>query len=89
MNALLKLPATRAWLVLVAATLVVFALAEHTTSARMITVAIMLIATFKVRLVFLYFMELESGVLPWRLVATAWMVIVTGIIVGLYLLAPS
>lgn len=88
MSALFALPMTRAWLALVAATLVVFALVENDAPARMATIAIILIAAFKVRLVFLYFMELASGAMPWRLVAEIWVAVVTLVIVGGYLFAP-
>ncbi len=88
MNEIMRLPMTRAWLVLVAATVLVFTLAENNAPARMATITIMLIAAFKLRLVFLYFMELASGVMPWRMFADVWMLVVTGIIIGLYLLAP-
>ena len=83
------LPTTRAWLALVIATLVVFALVENDAPARSATVAIMLIAAFKVRLVFLHFMELSSGAMPWRLVTEIWVGAVTVVIVGLYLFAPQ
>ena len=49
----------------------------------------MLIATFKMRLVFLYFMELASGAKPWRMFAEVWMLVVTGIIVGVYMISPQ
>lgn len=88
MSALLALPMTRAWLALVAATLVVFALVENDAPARIATLAIILIAAFKVRLVFLYFMELASGAMPWRLVAEIWVAVVTLVILGAYLFAP-
>ena len=88
MNELMHLPMTRAWLVLVAATVLVVTLAENNAPARIATITIMLIAAFKLRLVFLYFMELASGVMPWRLFAEVWMLVVTSIIVGFYLLAP-
>lgn len=89
MSRLLSLPVTRAWLVLLVATLVVFALAEHDASARIATCAIVLIAAFKLRLVFLYFMELTSAVMPWRLVAEIWMGVVTLLILGTYLATPT
>lgn len=88
MSDLWHLPITRAWLVLVAATLVVFTLAENDAPARIATIAIMLIAAFKLRLVFLYFMELASGVRPWRMFAEVWMLVVTSVIVSIYLLTP-
>ena len=88
MSELWRLPITRAWLVLVAATLVVLIVAENHAPARLATIAIMLIAAFKLRLVFLYFMELASGVRPWRMFAEVWMLVVTGGIVSIYLLTP-
>jgi heme/copper-type cytochrome/quinol oxidase subunit 4 len=88
MSALFALPITRAWLALVVATLMVFALVENDAPARLATVAIVLIASFKVRLVFLYFMELASGAMPWRLVAEIWMGVVTLLILGAYLVTP-
>ena len=89
MSDLLRLPMTRAWCALVIATLVVFALIENDAPARIATVAIVLIAGFKVRLVFLYFMELASGAMPWRMVAEVWVLTVTALILGAYLLAPG
>lgn len=88
MSALFALAMTRAWLALVVATLVVFALLENDAPARTATVAIVLIAAFKVRLVFLYFMELASGAMPWRLVAEVWVAVVTCLILGAYLFTP-
>ncbi len=88
MNALFSLTVTRAWLALVLATLVVFALIENDAPARIATIAIVLIAAFKVRLVFLYFMELASGAMPWRLVAEVWVAVVACLILGAYLLTP-
>ena len=89
MNSLFKLPMTRAWLLLVAATLTVAALVENDAPARGATIAIMLIAAFKLRLVFLHFMELSSGAMPWRGVAEAWVAVVTAVILGAYLLTAS
>ena len=88
MSALFSLTVTRAWLALVLATLVVFALIENDAPARMATSAIVLIAAFKVRLVFLYFMELAGGAMPWRLVAKVWVAAVTCLILGIYLITP-
>lgn len=86
MKALWRLPITRAWLALVCATLLVFALVENEAPARMATIAIVLIAAFKLRLVFLHFMELSSGAMPWRRLAEIWIAVVTALLVGLYLL---
>ena len=89
MNTSRQLPITRAWLALVGATLIVFALVENEAPARLATVAVVLIAAFKLRLVFLHFMELSHGAMPWRRLAEIWIAAVTAMIVGLYLLAPG
>ncbi|MCC6709791.1 MAG: cytochrome C oxidase subunit IV family protein [Gammaproteobacteria bacterium] len=86
MNSLFKLPMTRAWLALFAATLTVAVLVENDAPARSATIAIILIAAFKLRLVFLHFMELSSGAMPWRLVAEIWVAVVTAVILGGYLI---
>lgn len=88
MNKIWHLPATRAWLVLVAATALVFTLAENNAPAGIATIAIVLLAAFKLRLVFLYFMELSRDAMPWRMFAEVWMVVVTSLILGIYLLTP-
>lgn len=41
------------------------------------------------RLVFLYFMELTRDAMPWRLFAEIWMLVVTSVILGIYLLTPQ
>ena len=78
---------TRVWLVLVALTLASFALAEGADSPRLAATAVVLIAAFKVRLVFIYFMELEWQPLPWRLLFELWTVASAVIIIGGYWLA--
>lgn len=83
------LAVTRAWAVLVVATLVVFAIAENDAPARAATLAILLIAACKIRLVFLHFMELAAGAMPWRAILEVWVAVVTAIIVGAYLLTPG
>ncbi len=82
-------PVTRAWLTLMVATLAVFALAENAAPARAATVGVLLIAAFKIRLVFLHFMELATGAMPWRAILEVWVAVVTAIIVGTYLLTPG
>lgn len=82
-------PMTLAWAVLVAATLAVYGLAESSAIGRAATVGIVLIAAFKIRLVFLWFMELRSGAMPWRAVAEGWILLVTAIIVAGVLLTPA
>lgn len=81
--------ATRAWVVLMVATLAVFALAENDAPARTATIGVLLIAAFKIRLVFLHFMELAGGAMPWRAILEVWVAVVTALIVGTYLLTPA
>jgi len=82
-------PMTLAWLTLLAATAVSFALAESAGAARLASAAVVLIAGFKVRLVFLHFMELAGGAMPWRVIAELWLAGVTGLIVVTYLLGTG
>lgn len=89
MTGLLHSSMTRAWAVLVVATLLSVGLAESGAAGRTATVAVMLIAAFKVRLVFLHFMELDSGAMPWRAVLEVWVAAVTLLILGTYLLTPG
>ncbi len=89
MSGLLGRPATRAWLALVAVTLVSFALAEGAASPRLAATLVMLIAAFKVRLVVVHFMELRWRPLPWRVLLECWTVAITLVIVGGYWLASA
>jgi heme/copper-type cytochrome/quinol oxidase subunit 4 len=84
---MLRSRATRVWLVLVALTLASFALAEGAHAARLAATAVILIAAFKVRLVFVYFMELEWKPLPWRFLFELWTVASAAIIIGGYWVA--
>ena len=87
MSGLLRDTATRVWLLLMAATIVTtWVLSKDGLPTRMATVAIVVIAAVKVRLVLLHFMELRHAPLPLRLVFEAWTLAVTGAIVTLYLL---
>ncbi len=63
---------TLAWFILVCATLALYGLAERADPSRLLVGVVIVIAAFKVRLVFLYFMELNSGATPWRRIAEAW-----------------
>ncbi len=88
MNGIARHPMTFAWAVLIAATLLLCFLAEGAGAGRTAIVAVILIAAFKVRMVFLWFMELRSGAMPWRAVAEGWVVLVAAILVSGYLLTP-
>ena len=78
---------TRVWLTLVAASLVSWSLAEHAAAARLAATSVILIAAFKVRLVFIHFMELGWKPYPWRLVFELWTVASAAILIGGYWLA--
>jgi caa(3)-type oxidase subunit IV len=72
------------WLVLVAATLISFAMgAEHGTGA-LIVVVVLAIAAAKVRLVGLDFMELRNAPLLLRLIFEAYCVLLWAVLSGLY-----
>ncbi len=80
---------TIVWGVLVAATLLVYVLAEAADLGSFAIVGVILIAMIKVRCVFLYFMELKLGAMPWRVVAEGWILLVAIILIGMYLLTPE
>ena len=84
---LLRTRAGRTWLVLVALTLTSFALAEGAGAARLAATSVILIAAFKVRLIFIHFMELEWRPAPWRYLFELWAVASAAIIIGGYWLA--
>lgn len=80
-------PASFVWATLILATCAsTWWLSTDAFAPVVATVAIVLIAALKVRLVMLYFMELRSAPLRWRVVTDAWLLTVTGVIVGIYLL---
>jgi heme/copper-type cytochrome/quinol oxidase subunit 4 len=73
--------ATGIWLLLLCVTALAWWLVEqHSLSAHLASSAALAIAAFKVRLVFLHFMELQSAPLRWRLAFEAWVLLVFGII---------
>lgn len=87
MSTILRQTASKVWLLLMAATIVTtWVLTKDGFPVRVATVAIVLIAAIKVRLVLLHFMELRHAPLPLRLVFEAWVIGVTGALVALYLL---
>lgn len=77
-----SLSPTATWLVMVALTIVSFALAERTGTAQLAAAVAILIGAFKARLIFLNFMELEWR--PVRLVYEAWVIAATVVILGSY-----
>ena len=83
---LLRRPASLVWLLLMAATVITtWWLSKDAFSAVVGTVAIFVIAAYKVRLVLLHFMELRHAPLALRLAFEAWVLGVTAAVLGLYL----
>lgn len=83
------LPKTNVWIILILATLMSLTLAESALTGRVATTAVILIAAFKVRLVLIHFMELESNVQPWRALLELWIGLVSIIILTGYWLTPA
>lgn len=80
-------PVTGVWLVLVSVTVFSWWLIDaHRVSPAITSVAVLLIAAFKVRLVFLHFMELRAAPLHWRMVFELWVVFFFGMMLLGYLL---
>lgn len=78
------------WLFLITATLTSGWLAEHHGIAgRWSAAAVMFVAALKARAVILYFMELKGGHRAWRLAFELWILLVTGLIVGLWAASDS
>lgn len=78
------------WLILMVATCATtWWLSKDSVSAEVGTVAIVLIAAFKIRFVLLHFMELRHAPTPWRLIFEAWVLIATAAILGFYLQTPT
>ena len=83
-------PVSLIWLLLMTATCATtWWLSKDSFTATVGTVATMLIAAFKVRLVLLHFMELRHAPTPLRLIFEAWVLVVTAAILSLYLQTPA
>jgi hypothetical protein len=80
----MRLNAVSAWALLVAATVCSGVLTENTHAVRAGATAVILIATFKINLVVAHFMELRWQPRPFRMVVSAWLVLITSIILGAY-----
>ena len=80
----LKNPAHRAWLVLVAATLITWYLGEVGAAGTAAIVAMLAIAIVKGRLVILDFMELRAAPRLWRFLLEGWLIVVGGLILLAY-----
>jgi len=85
-TSILKAPATRAWLALMAATLVSWYLGDGHGSAQLATVLVIAVAFAKVYLVGHSFMELRDAPIPLRAVFGGWAAVVCVSLIALYLL---
>jgi heme/copper-type cytochrome/quinol oxidase subunit 4 len=89
MTTLLRRPVSIVWIVLMVLTCAsTWMLSKDAFSPLVATVGIFLIAAFKVRLVMLHFMELRTAPIPIRAVFEAWILVATGVILGIYLATP-
>ena len=83
---LLRKPVSIAWAALMLATCAsTWLLSKHSVTPEVATVAIMLIAAVKVRLVMRHFMEVRRAPLALRFVCDGWLLAVTALIVTVYL----
>jgi heme/copper-type cytochrome/quinol oxidase subunit 4 len=89
MTAQLLNRATGVWLALTLATAASWSLAENHLAGRLTVAMILLLAAFKVRLVFLNFMELRTAAPPWRVIFEIWIVACTVLIWGFHAYAPG
>lgn len=78
-----------AWGILVAATLLARLLAEDARDPRLATTLVLLIASFKVRIVVGSFMEVRWSARPWRSILEGWIAGVTLVILVGYWITPS
>jgi heme/copper-type cytochrome/quinol oxidase subunit 4 len=83
---LLRKPVTIVWAALMLATCAsTWLLSKNSVTPEVATVAIMLVAAVKVRLVIWHFMEVRRAPLPLRFVCNGWLLAVTALIVTVYL----
>jgi heme/copper-type cytochrome/quinol oxidase subunit 4 len=83
---LLRKPVTIVWAALMLATCAsTWLLSKNSVTPEVATVAIMLIAAVKVRLVIRYFMEVRRAPLALRFICDGWLIAVTALIMTVYL----
>ena len=87
MTALARTVVTPVWLLLVVATVISWMLGANygPGNHEAATVTVMVVSFVKVRFVGLYFMELRHAPLPLRLGFEAYVLVVCGAVLGLYL----
>ena len=83
---LLRKPVSIVWAALMLATCAsTWLLSKNSVTPEVATVAIVLIAAVKVRLVIGYFMEVRWALLALRFICDGWLLAVTALIVTVYL----
>jgi heme/copper-type cytochrome/quinol oxidase subunit 4 len=83
---LLRKPVTIVWAALMLATCAsTWLLSKNSVTPQVATVAIMVIAAVKVRLVIRYFMEVRRAPLALRFICDGWLLAVTALIMTVYL----
>ena len=83
---LLRKPVTIVWAALMLATCAsTWLLSKNSVTPEVATLAIMLIAAVKVRLVIRYFMEVRRAPLALRFICDGWLLAVTALIMTVYL----
>jgi len=83
---LLRKPVTIVWAALMLATCAsTWLLSKNSITPEVATVAIMLVAAVKVRLVIWHFMEVRRAPLALRCVCDGWLLAVTALILSVYL----
>ena len=87
MLAYLRHPSTPIWLLLILATGLSWWLGHETTDPgklRHVATALIVVAAIKIRLVVRYFMEVRDAPRPLKLALDAWLLAMSGTILGIY-----
>lgn len=79
-------PVKLIWALLAGASVIGFLFAEGMAPARIATIAAFVLAAIKVHLVIVHYMELEWRHRPLRLMLDAWLLVVTAVLLGTYLI---
>lgn len=79
--------ATFIWLLMISISLAMVLLAINGYSHQLLTIVLLVAAWFKGQLIIDHFMGLRHVERIWRLIVSLWLLIVTGIILAVYILA--
>lgn len=94
MKALLRDSITPIWFLLMLLTIVSWFLGTHQSDGAQqgdytAVIGIFVMAFYKVRLVIMHFMEVRNAPIPLRVFCEAWLVVVCGALIFLFLSGPS